>query len=273
MKGIFDRMLSARVTEKPSKDEQQAETGEHGLQKPISILIAEDNDINMMLIKSIFENILPQVKLVEAKNGVQAVDQFKKENPDFVFMDIRMPEKNGYEATAEMRQLEDKRRVPIIGLTAGTGKGDRDRCLEAGMDDYVSKPVVQDAIVKIMQKWLSLNMTPQDLLATNPKLHYDEQTLRARLQISEEVLQKILNTSTEEIDRCLAELRLHQASHDYKALRETAHRLSGVALNACFNVLADMAKKIEELSIHDHILLDNHIHDMATEIALLKRTI
>ncbi|MNL71742.1 Signal transduction histidine-protein kinase BarA [compost metagenome] len=69
-------------------------------------------------------------------------------------MDIQMPEKNGYEATREIRQLETDRRVPIIALTAGTVVGEREKCIEAGMDDYLTKPVLKDTLEEAIHKWL-----------------------------------------------------------------------------------------------------------------------
>jgi signal transduction histidine kinase/CheY-like chemotaxis protein len=147
------------------------------------ILVVDDNPVNMKLAKIIIKNKLPSATLFEAGNGNQAVAQFIKEKPDLIFMDVQMPEKNGYDATKEIRRIENVlsvsgnqypvisnrsaipitdyrspttgHRTPIIALTAGTVKGEKEKCFEAGMDDFVSKPIVGDALDAIINKWLT----------------------------------------------------------------------------------------------------------------------
>jgi len=120
----------------------------------IKVLIVDDDEINLYLAKSLFNQILPGVKILEAANGIQAVEIFKKEKPNIIFMDIQMPEMNGYEATIEIRNLEIHSRTPIIALTAGIGKRDSALCLDAGMDDYASKPIKKMLLENILKKWL-----------------------------------------------------------------------------------------------------------------------
>jgi CheY-like chemotaxis protein len=119
-----------------------------------TVLIIDDNKVNLLLIKTILNKILVKAKIIEGINGVEAVALYKEFDPDFIFMDIQMPLLNGYEATIEIRKLELNKRVPIIALTAGTVLGERDRCLAAGMDDYVPKPFVKETIVNIINKWM-----------------------------------------------------------------------------------------------------------------------
>jgi signal transduction histidine kinase/PleD family two-component response regulator len=155
----------------------------------IKVLIVEDNLVNMRLAKIIILECLPNATFVEAVNGKKAVEQFVKEQPHLVFMDVQMPEMNGYDATTEIRRIERERleeslhqsvnnqsllinhqvtsqRTPIIGLTAGTVKGEREKCLQAGMDDYISKPILEDAVEKAIDKWCSTNLW-QSALARN----------------------------------------------------------------------------------------------------------
>ncbi len=118
------------------------------------VLIVDDNPINLILAKTVILKLLPNAIIVQAMNGNSAVESYKKEQPSIIFMDIQMPELNGYEATAAIRQLETDNPIPIIALTAGTVMGEKERCLEAGMNDYVSKPFVLAAIEKIIQTYL-----------------------------------------------------------------------------------------------------------------------
>jgi CheY-like chemotaxis protein len=92
-----------------------------------------------------------------AANGRTAVEMYKTLNPKLILMDVSMPELNGYEATRAIRQIEatNGTRTPIIGVTAHALKGDRDKCIEAGMDDYLAKPVSPDRLGAKIGTWLS----------------------------------------------------------------------------------------------------------------------
>ena len=118
------------------------------------ILVVDDDPINLFLVRTIIQELLPNSKLIEAMNGKEAIDIFQKENPDLIILDIQMPEMNGLEATIEIRKLEKEKRTPIIALTAGTMKGDKEKCLSIGMDDYACKPFVKYTIAKLLYKWL-----------------------------------------------------------------------------------------------------------------------
>lgn len=120
----------------------------------LTILVAEDNNINMILVKAFLNKLLVNVRLVEAKNGIEAVQLYQQENPDMILMDVQMPEMNGYEATMQIRKLENGTRIPIIALTAGILKGERERCVEAGMDDYLTKPILKDVLQATLDQWL-----------------------------------------------------------------------------------------------------------------------
>lgn len=121
------------------------------------ILIVEDNKINMLLAKTLVKRIISNCIIFEAKDGNEAVEQYKKEQPDVVLMDIQMPNKNGYEAANEIRKLKHSENIPIIAITAGIMVGDKEKCLEAGMDDFLPKPIIQNDLEKILYKWLRKN--------------------------------------------------------------------------------------------------------------------
>jgi signal transduction histidine kinase/ActR/RegA family two-component response regulator len=118
------------------------------------ILVVEDNKINMLLVKTLLKSILPGCSILEASDGKKAIKLYKKEKLDLILMDIQMPHKNGYETTAEIKQLKKYNNIPIIALTAGIMMGEKEKCLEAGMDDYVSKPIIRSNLEKVLFKWL-----------------------------------------------------------------------------------------------------------------------
>ncbi|TGM79746.1 PAS domain-containing hybrid sensor histidine kinase/response regulator [Leptospira bouyouniensis] len=120
------------------------------------VMIVEDNPVNMMLTKTIVSKILQSAIIIEATNGVEAVEHFKKTEPNLILMDIQMPEMNGYDATKEIRKLTIGKNVPIIALTAGTLSDEENRCLESGMNDYIPKPVVLNTIAEKMKHWLQI---------------------------------------------------------------------------------------------------------------------
>ncbi|WP_264564634.1 PAS domain S-box protein [Flavobacterium sp. N3904] len=118
------------------------------------ILVVEDNKINMLLTKTLLKQIIPKVIIYESEDGEQAISKVIEINPDLILMDIQMPLKNGYEATKEIRKLDQSKDVIIVALTAGTVVGEREKCIAAGMDDYVSKPIIKKTLEDILEKWL-----------------------------------------------------------------------------------------------------------------------
>jgi len=117
-----------------------------------NILLAEDKDLNQIMAVKILEDIGCKVDLV--KNGNEAVSMTKENNYDLIFMDCNMPALNGYEATKQIRSSESKgRHVPIIALTAKVMKNDKQKCMDAGMDDYIPKPIKKDSACHIINKW------------------------------------------------------------------------------------------------------------------------
>jgi signal transduction histidine kinase len=123
--------------------------------RALKILLVEDNDVNIFLAKTVLKGIFAKAEITTALNGSLAVEAFKKEVPDIILMDIQMPVMNGYEATRAIRNLEGGGNLPIIAITAGTVKGETEKCFEAGMNDYMSKPYVKNAIEKMLAKWLA----------------------------------------------------------------------------------------------------------------------
>ena len=119
------------------------------------ILVAEDNEVNQIVVEQILLEAGMDYKIVE--NGQLAVDAYKDSIPDLVLMDVSMPVMNGLEATEAIRSLETESgsRTPIIGLTAHALKGDREVCIKAGMDDYMSKPISPDALIARISDWLN----------------------------------------------------------------------------------------------------------------------
>ena len=117
-----------------------------------SVLVAEDNDINQKVVRHLLERMGCRVHVVD--NGVAAVEAAAQGGYDLVFMDCMMPEMDGYRATAAIRAAETGQRLPVLALTANALDSERERCLAAGMDDYLPKPVRIDALTAVLRRWL-----------------------------------------------------------------------------------------------------------------------
>lgn len=134
-------------------DSGGAQTLTDMLGRTVRVLVAEDELINQTLIDILLKQEGVDVTLVS--NGIEAVECFQAEAFDLILMDIQMPELNGYEAVQKIRELEaGKEMIPIIALTAHAMKGDRERCLAVGMDEYVTKPIARDVLLVKMAKLL-----------------------------------------------------------------------------------------------------------------------
>ena len=116
------------------------------------ILVAEDNLVNQKVVKKMLTKL--GCTAVIAEDGQQAVDALQQSAFDLVFMDCQMPILDGYGATRAIRESESTNRIPIIAVTANAMQGDREQCLAAGMDDYVSKPIQPAELVRVLGRWL-----------------------------------------------------------------------------------------------------------------------
>ena len=122
--------------------------------KEVNILIAEDNIVNQRLVKELLIRKNYDVTIVE--NGLKIFDVLENKKFDIILMDIQMPIMDGLEATSIIREIEKGtgKHIPIIGITAYAVKADKDKCLSAGMDDYMSKPFVKEEFYRMIEKYL-----------------------------------------------------------------------------------------------------------------------
>lgn len=156
---LFDLIIRA-VSEKkgvaPVKKERTSLPAKPETKLSGHVLVAEDNRINQLYLVELIQYFGCKVDLVE--NGEEALAAIKRHRYDLVLMDCQMPEMDGLTATAEVRKLEKSGqqtgRVPIVAITANALQGDLERCLEAGMDDYVSKPIESHRLQEVLAKWL-----------------------------------------------------------------------------------------------------------------------
>lgn len=121
------------------------------------IYIVEDNKINMLLAKTLVKQVLPNAQIVELENGKDALEKVQDTKPDLILMDIQMPVMNGYESAEAIRKLPDTSDIPIIALTAGTVVGEKEKCIESGMNNYIPKPIDKELLEKIIREVMKFN--------------------------------------------------------------------------------------------------------------------
>jgi CheY-like chemotaxis protein len=122
------------------------------ISEPTSIMVADDDPINMLLISEVLRRM--GFEVIQVSNGREALDRLPHTEPVIIFMDVNMPEMDGYTTTRHIRQMaEPWCNIPIVALTADAMKGDREKCLEAGMNKYISKPFRLEEIDEVLRSY------------------------------------------------------------------------------------------------------------------------
>ncbi|REG94699.1 PAS domain-containing hybrid sensor histidine kinase/response regulator [Algoriphagus antarcticus] len=245
--------------------------------KEFVVLVAEDNLVNMLLAKTIIKKIAPNATVIQTANGLEALEYCQKQLPDIILMDVQMPKMNGYEATKRIRMLEKDKHVPIIAFTAGNVKGERDKCLAAGMDDFVVKPVVQETIEMILNKWLDPDSTcmnsNDDEKSSEVDLHYNPAKLENYTDHDPEVLKEILIIVKSELRSSLVSLKEVIQEKELTQINEAGHKLYGTAISSGMKRLAKMANEFEHLDTYDMRQMNALYQDIEEEIGLVLKII
>jgi len=242
------------------------------------ILVAEDVFLNMVLVTTIVKQMIPNVTILEAKNGIEAYETAIDKNPDLVLMDVQMPEMSGIEATVKIRNYEKGKgnHIPIIALTAGAIKGEKEKCLEAGMDDFLTKPIDQVGLRKILEKHLNLidrkTDIPADIILTNSDaLHFDKAMFMENIGNSQAIYDELLEVVPIQFSADLSLLEKAIGERNLADIKKAAHSIKGSSLNMCFIKLAGLAKEIESDISEDHLeKLDAVYNDLISEWKLLQ---
>lgn len=222
---------------------------------PARILIAEDNPINQKLALNIFEGLgyLPVI----VSNGVEVIELLQKEQFDIIFMDVQMPELDGLETTRHITRKMKLVPAPlIIAMTAFALEGDKDKCIEAGMDDYISKPFMIEEIVERIRNWGNRvgkkeNPTAKapaaPLTDVNPVLEMSvlnrlkEMTAGSDVNFFPEVIRMFIQQGEDIVRR----IQLACQEKDMNLISQQAHKLKGSALNLGANRLAETCRLLE----------------------------
>jgi signal transduction histidine kinase/DNA-binding response OmpR family regulator len=225
------------------------------------VLVAEDSPINQEVASQQLKVMGCQVDVVD--NGVAAVRAVAQTEYDLVLMDCQMPEMDGYEAARRIRREEEDNagsRLPIVALTANAVKGDRETCLAAGMDDYVSKPFTQEQLRKVMRRWLpaakvitevSLEAAESSNVpdAADPSI-LDEAALRSIRELERNgasgMLARVVEMYRDSVPQFLSDIRRGVEEGDADHTRRAAHTMKSSSANLGAVVVVALCKRLED---------------------------
>lgn len=208
--------------------------------KKINILIAEDNNVNMKLIKTIIRSFLSNVNIIEAINGEEVIELLKNKKIDLIFMDVQMPKMDGIKATKIIR--DSKNNIPIIGLTALTQKEDQLKSIAVGMNDFIKKPISRNMIYNTLKKWIAKDET-EDLI--DVKKHIDDVALLDNLFDDRDLLRELYEESLNDWEKDIINIKKHIKNDEIDPLKKIIHRMKGTAKNLHFDQLATLLKDFE----------------------------
>ncbi|WP_454045834.1 response regulator [Chryseobacterium sp. Marseille-Q8038] len=137
-------------------NKDQSEKVSHSFASELEVLLVDDNVVNMVLNNRMMKSLAPNILLTEAVNGLQALEECKKKQFSIIMMDVQMPIMSGIDATRNIRLLPGYEHIPIIGVTAGNVLGEKEKCLEAGMNDFLPKPLRKTDLVEVLKKYISI---------------------------------------------------------------------------------------------------------------------
>jgi PAS domain S-box-containing protein len=221
----------------------------------IRILLAEDNIINQQVAVAILKKLGLRADAVA--NGAEAVEALKDIPYDLVLMDVQMPEMDGLEATRAIRCPRSavlNRNIPIIAMTANAMPGDREECLGAGMDDYITKPVTPLALAEVLEKWLTQTHKQKPVAgapagktgpAGGPPV-FDKQALMSRLMDDEDLVRTIVSAFLEDMPKQISALREHIDQGKAAPAGGQAHQIKGAAANVGGVALSAVAFEMEK---------------------------
>ncbi|QSX37336.1 hybrid sensor histidine kinase/response regulator [Shewanella sedimentimangrovi] len=217
------------------------------------VLLVEDNRVNQMVAMGLLHELGLEADL--AVNGLEALDKLQLSNEGHfqaVLMDCLMPAMDGYQTTAMIRRGEvgeHWRHIPIIAMTANAMKGDREHCLESGMDDYICKPLIMSVVRQVLGRWLGGMPLPKVAESNAPQTRegalFDREAMLKLMSGDPGLLNEILAVFVDEMRHHRAAFLQAMDDQDFPGIRASAHSIKGAAANLGMTPLANMARRME----------------------------
>ncbi|MBN1647521.1 MAG: response regulator [Spirochaetales bacterium] len=246
LKDLFENLSSVLNVpmDLEAVDELEPLEDESNVIEKADILIAEDHEVNQRLFMTILEHI--GHKVVIASNGKEALEAASRRKFDLIFMDVQMPVMNGYEATEGIRQLGIT--TPIIAVTASAIKGEREKCLEIGMTDFLTKPFKKKDLEPILEKYLRMNYTEtskENTMSDQADAIFDYNEAIETFMGKEEVVRKVISDYLVKAKNHLQLIKDAIESKNHQVIYETAHGLKGGAWNLAIQKFGNSALEME----------------------------
>ncbi len=225
----------------------------------LEVLLVDDNPVNMVLNNRMMKSIAPDAHLVEAVNGLEALEECRKKQYSAILMDVQMPVMNGIEATKQIRLLPDYANVPIIGVTAGNVLGEREKCLEAGMNDFLPKPLRQADLQEMLEKYISVGSSKneetdhtkenEDQSKAKPEKYIDINMLNEQIGDDDDDFKEMfLNLLIQELTQVEKNIEKVAEEKNITETRIILHKLKGTGGIAGLIKLAECAVKWEKMA-------------------------
>jgi len=241
------RAARKRIRARPASSRRRAASRrKQEAARPLRILVAEDNPVNQQLVLHVLGHRGHTV--IIAENGRQAIEALDKHRFDLVLMDVQMPEMGGLEATQAIRVKEKATggHIPILAMTAHAMQGDRERCLAAGMDGYISKPIEPKEFLQSVESMAAPATTPPaEIKRVESEDGFDEETLLKRFNGNRGLLKLLVRTFQDDCPKMMARIRSALGARDPAALAEAAHGLKGSVGNFGDSAAQKTARNME----------------------------
>ena len=263
---LFSAMVSALDTLSPSSVGENDISNQISAQKSsrsLKILLAEDNAVNQKLAVGILGSLGHQVSI--ANNGREAIEALANERFDLVLMDVQMPEMDGLTATREIRdhEKESGHHIPIVAMTAHAMKGDREECLAAGMDDYLTKPIrLQDMTTKLDELFPHGEVSSPDVTTENATSMVSQTSVvidweRAIQHVGgdRQLFCEVVQAFLDDTPKMLEALEVAENQRDLKEFGVAAHSIKGSMLFINPEEAVNLAQKMETLADGDDMAL------------------
>ena len=272
---LLDAIMSALGNARSPSELPAASAPEPVLKasRPLQILLAEDNAVNQRLAVRILEKW--GHTLTVAGNGRKAVEAWESQTFDLILMDVQMPEMSGLEATAAIREREKVlgRRIRIIAMTAHAMEGDREKCLSAGMDHYVTKPIDQKKLFDAIESQGPSRTAPeQPTIMSDPttELVFDPSVIVKRVDGDRDLLREITGLFFEDTPQSMTEIRNAISRADAHALERSAHALKGSVGNFGARRAFELAFSLEQMGRKGDFAHANEVFEqLEQQISLL----
>lgn len=202
----------------------------------VRLLIAEDNLVNLNLTRHMLQSLLPGAEIIEARDGEEALRKTREKKPHLIFLDLQMPRMDGLETARQIRRWKDLVDIPIIALTAATLDNERDRCMQAGMNDFLAKPLMRKDFLEVIERWIESDR--------RGVLHA---RIAEKTGLSSSVIKEIVSAAGPSLEGDLEKLLNCIDRAEARAAHQLIHHMRGTALSLQMQEFSEDLQKLDAM--------------------------